>query len=94
MAGKVPKKLKRGCDTPERAFGAVITELRIKRGWGYQHVATEVGCAPGYMNEIEHGKHNPTFEVLRAIADVHEIKLSRLFALSERKHENCPKKKS
>ena len=93
MAGKVPKNLKRECDTPERAFGAVITELRLKRGWGYQYVANEVGCAPGYMNEIEHGKHNLTFEILRAIADVHEMKLSRLFAFAERKHGSCPKKK-
>jgi transcriptional regulator with XRE-family HTH domain len=93
VAGKVPNQLERACDTPERAFGAVITELRIKRGWGHQHVAHEVGCNPGYMNEVEHGNRNPSFKVLKAIADVHKIKLSQLFALSERKFESCHKKK-
>ena len=93
MAGRVPKKLMRKCDTPERAFGAVITNLRLKQGWGYQHVAYKVGCTPGYMNGIEHGKQNPTFKVLKAIADLHGLKLSQLVARTELLHENCHKKK-
>jgi DNA-binding XRE family transcriptional regulator len=39
------------------------------------------------MNGIEHGIHNPTLRVIQAIADVHQIKLSRLFSLAERKFE-------
>lgn len=93
VAGKVSDKLERECDTPERALGAVITRLRTRRGWGYEHVAHRVGCSPGYMNDIEHGKRNPTFRVLQAIADLHGLKLSRLLALGERKHERCFKKK-
>lgn len=93
MAGKVPKKLKRECDTPERALGAVITELRLKQGLSSAHVAHQVGCNSGYMSEMEHGKRNPTFKVLKAIADVHKIKLSLIIARAERKHERCPKKK-
>lgn len=65
----------------------MITELRLARGWGYQRVAQTVGCNEAYMNNIEHGKQNPTFGILRAIADTHGIKLSRLIALAERKHE-------
>ncbi|MBZ5507374.1 MAG: helix-turn-helix domain-containing protein [Acidobacteriia bacterium] len=94
VAGKVPKKLKRKYDTPERAFGAVITELRLKQGLSSATVAHQVGCNPGYMSEMEHGKRNPTFKVLKAIADVHKIKLSVIMARAERKHENCKKKKS
>jgi len=39
-----------------------------------------------YMNRIEHGKQNPTLKVIQVIADVHDIKLSKLFALAEKKH--------
>jgi ribosome-binding protein aMBF1 (putative translation factor) len=93
VAGKVPKKLERECDTPERAFGAVITELRLKNSFSSDYVAHKVGCTVGYLNEMEHGKRNPTFKVLKAIADVHKVKLSQLFARAERKRENCLKKK-
>ncbi len=93
MAGKLPKMLKRGCDTPQRAFGAVITELRLKRGWTYHAVAHKVGCTPGYMNEMEHGKRNPSFSLIKAIADLHKLKLSQLIARAERKHANCSRKK-
>jgi len=94
VAGKVPKKLKRECDTPERAFGAVITELRLRQGLSSAHVAHKVGCNPGYMIEVERGKRNPTFKLLKATADLHKIKLSVLIARAERKHENCKKKRS
>jgi transcriptional regulator with XRE-family HTH domain len=94
VAGKVPKILKRKCDTPERAFGAAITDLRLRQGLSSELVAQKVGCNRGYMNEMENGKRNPTFKVLKAIADLHEIRLSVLFARAERKYENCPKKKN
>jgi transcriptional regulator with XRE-family HTH domain len=85
--------LKRKCDTPERALGAVITELRVKRNWGYQYVADRVGCHDSYMLRVEHGTENPTFKVLKAIADLHGLKLSQLIARAERKHASCTKKK-
>ena len=93
MAGKVPDELERKSDTPERALGAVITELRLKRGWGYQYVAHRVGCSDTYMNDMELGKSNPTFRMLQAIAHLHALKLSQLLALGERKHERSRKKK-
>jgi ribosome-binding protein aMBF1 (putative translation factor) len=83
----VSGKLARKTDTTGQALGAVITELRVKKGWGYQDVAHKVGCSPSYMNGIEHGKQNPTLKVVQAIADVHDIKLSKLFALAEKKYE-------
>jgi len=93
VAGRVPKKLKRHCDTPAAALGAVITELRLQKGWPYHKVSSEVDCDPSYMNGIEHGTENPTFELLQAIADVHKVKLSLIMARAERLHESCPKKK-
>jgi transcriptional regulator with XRE-family HTH domain len=39
------------------------------------------------MYEIEMGKQNPTYKVLQAIADLRGVKLSKLFALAEKKYE-------
>src|ERR1700740_2006847 len=89
----VTSKLKRRSDSTAEALGAGITDLRVKRGWGYEEVAHRVGCSPSYMNGIEHGKQNPTLKVLQAIADVHEIRLSRLHELAERKHEQRARKR-
>ena len=91
--GRPIKPLERRCDTPERALGAVITALRVQRGWPYQHVAERAGCDDSYMLRIEHGTANPAFRVLKAIADVHKTKLSLIFARAERLYENCSKKK-
>ena len=79
--------MKRKTDTREAALGAVITELRVKKGWGYEEVAHKVGCNPGYMSDIERGKKNPTIKVVQAIADAHNIQLSKMFALAEKKYE-------
>jgi transcriptional regulator with XRE-family HTH domain len=81
------RPLKRKAETREQAIGAVITELRVKKGLTGQDVAEKVGCNDGHMYEIEAGKQNPTYKVLQAIADLHGIKLSKLFALAERKYE-------
>jgi transcriptional regulator with XRE-family HTH domain len=86
VAGKVLDKLQRKCNTPEQALGAVITELRLRRKWSYQHVSHLVGCSDTYMNGIEHGKRNPAFKILQAIAHVHGIKPSQLLAAAERKY--------
>ncbi len=78
--------LKRKTDTREQALGAVITELRVKKGIAYQDVAEKVGCNDSHMNQIEHGKQNPTLKLLQAIADFHHIRLSRMLALAEQKY--------
>jgi transcriptional regulator with XRE-family HTH domain len=87
--GRPVAPLKRKTDTREAAFGAVITELRVKRGLGYEEIAHKVGCNPGYMSDIERGRKNPSMKVIQAIADVHNIKLSKLVAMAEKKYERA-----
>jgi transcriptional regulator with XRE-family HTH domain len=94
VAGKVPKELNRNYRTPSEALGAVITGLRLEKGWSDHKVSSDVDCDPAYMNAIEHGTRNPTFGLLQAIADVHKVKLSQLIAHAERRHQNCRKKKA
>ncbi|HEY7401936.1 MAG TPA: helix-turn-helix transcriptional regulator [Candidatus Angelobacter sp.] len=86
MGRPVSGKLARKTDTTAAALGAVITALRVKKGWGYEYVAHRVGCSASYMNGMEHGKQNPTLKVLQAVADVHGITLSKLFQLAEQKY--------
>jgi transcriptional regulator with XRE-family HTH domain len=85
--GRPVAPLKRKTDTREAALGAVITELRVKKKLGYEDIAHKVGCNPSYMSDIERGNQNPTIKVVQAIADVHSIKLSKMFAMAERKYE-------
>ena len=85
--GRPVAPLKRKTDTREAALGAVITELRVKKSWGYEEVAHKVGCNPSYMSDIERGKQNPTMKIVQAIADVHDIRLSKLIAMAEKKYE-------
>jgi transcriptional regulator with XRE-family HTH domain len=81
--GRPPK---RKADTREQALGAVITELRLKKGLSGQAVAEKVGVNESHMNEIETGKQNPTYRVLQAIADLHKIRLSKLIWMAEEKY--------
>ncbi len=80
------RPLKRKAETREQAIGAVITELRVKKGLTGQDVAHKVGCNEGHMYEIERGQQNPTFRVLQAIADLHKMRLSKLLWMAEEKY--------
>jgi transcriptional regulator with XRE-family HTH domain len=80
------RPVKRRANTREQALGAVITELRLKKGMIGQYVAEKVGVNESHMNEIENGKQNPTFRVLQAIADLHKIRLSKLIWMAEEKY--------
>ena len=84
--GRPPK---RKADTREQALGAVITELRLRRGLSGQYVAEKVGVNESHMNEIENGKQNPTYRVLQAIADLHKIRLSKVLWLAEEKYRRA-----
>jgi DNA-binding XRE family transcriptional regulator len=39
------------------------------------------------MSDIERGRKNPSMKIIQAIADVHNIKLSKLIAMAEKKYE-------
>jgi transcriptional regulator with XRE-family HTH domain len=78
---------KRKADTREQALGAVITELRVRKGLSSQDVAEKVGCDEGHMNEIETGKQNPTYKMLQAIADFYRMRLSRMLFMAEEKYK-------
>ena len=87
------RPVKRKAETREQALGAVITELRLKKGLSGQAVAHKVGCNEGHMYEIESGKQNPTFRVLQAIADLHRVSLSKMLRMAEEKFNKYKRRK-
>lgn len=65
----------------------MITELRMKKGISYQDVAEKVGCNDAYLHRVETGKTNPSFGLLKAIADFHRIRLSKMLWMAEEKYK-------
>jgi transcriptional regulator with XRE-family HTH domain len=88
------RPVKRKAETREQAIGAVITELRLKKGLTGLDVAEKVGVNESHMNEIENGKQNPTLKLLQAIADFHRVRLSQVILLAEGKYQRRQRKKS
>jgi len=88
VAGKVSKKLKyrRKAETLSQAIGAVVTQLRLERGWSQKDVAIKAGYSESWANQLENGKINPSLELVIAFADTFKLTLSQFFARAERKH--------
>ena len=88
MAGKVSKKLKykRKAETLKQAIGAVVTQLRVERGWPQAELSDRSGYGRPWISQLENGKVNPRLELIIAFADTFELSLSQFFARAERKH--------
>jgi transcriptional regulator with XRE-family HTH domain len=84
---------KRQATTRSAAIGAVVTELRLKKGASYQAVSERVGCADRYMHDIETGRANPTIAILQAISDYHKIRLSSLIRMAEDRYASARRKR-
>jgi putative transcriptional regulator len=88
VAGKVSIKLKykRKAETLRQAIGAVVTQLRLERGWSQKHIAIKTGYSESWANQLENGKVNPSLELVIAFADMFKLTLAQFFARAERKH--------
>jgi transcriptional regulator with XRE-family HTH domain len=85
VPGKVSSKLKRESKTLGQAIGAVVTQLRLKRKWSRGELGVEVGYSTSWVNKLENGHVNPTLELVIALADTFDLRLSQFFARVERK---------
>lgn len=84
MARPISEKLERQCNTPEQAFGSVITHLRVKRKWSQQYVSEKSGYSVRYITQVERGTQNPSLRMIRALAGVFELSPGQLLDRSER----------
>lgn len=84
MGRKVGVNKERKHSTPDEALGAVITALRVKKGWTHAEMAERVGYSDKHLNAVELGYKSPTHRLLVAIAQLFHLRSSQLLARAER----------
>jgi XRE family transcriptional regulator, fatty acid utilization regulator len=60
------------------ALGMKISAERKKRGITLEKLAYEMGISKGNLSDIEHGKRDPRYTTLQAIALGLEVPISKL----------------
>jgi transcriptional regulator with XRE-family HTH domain len=83
MARPISAKLERRTDTPERAFGWVITGLRVTRKWSQQDLSDKSGYSVRYLNQVERGTRNPCLRLIRALAGALGVSPGHLLTRAE-----------
>lgn len=66
-----------------KALGEVVRKRRLALGLSQEELAGRAGVHRTYLSDIERGARNITVTVLARIADALEVKVSRLFRLTE-----------
>ena len=63
----------------KKRFGALIRESRIKNGFGQRELATKIGVAASYLNDIEKEKRSaPKQIVIKKISKLLKINIDTL----------------
>ena len=60
------------------ALGERISKQRKKRGITLEKLAYEMGISKGNLSDIEHGKRDPRYSTLKAIAEGLDMHISQL----------------
>lgn len=55
------------------SLGAFIRRMRDERDISLREFAKRIGCTPPFVSDMEHGRRNPSDEVLGEIARVLEV---------------------
>jgi transcriptional regulator with XRE-family HTH domain len=76
---------KRQTRTQQEAIGAVLTELRVKRGWSQRKLADLLGYDQAYILQLERGLKSPTLRTLQVFARAFEMEVSDLVGAAERR---------
>ena len=76
---------KRGTRTRQEAIGAVLTELRVKRGWSQRKLADLLGYEQAYIQQLERGLKSPTLRTLEVFARAFSLEVSEIVGAAERR---------
>lgn len=76
---------KRQTRTQQEAIGAVLTELRVKRGWSQRKLADFLGYDQTYVRQLERGLKSPTLRTLEVFARAFAMEVSDLVEAAERR---------
>ena len=63
----------------QKALGARIRELRVKKGWSQEEFADLCGIHRSHMGEIERGETNLTLSTMLVITHKLSVSISSLF---------------
>ncbi|HEY9714533.1 MAG TPA: helix-turn-helix transcriptional regulator [Chroococcales cyanobacterium] len=84
--------------SPEKALlsdlGDVVRRRRLALNLSQEELAGRAGVHRTYLSDIERGSRNITITVLARLSDALEVKVSRLFRLTEQQVFERPKGRS
>ena len=83
MARPIGAAVGREAQTPEEAFGRVVTELRTEKGMTQEDLAFALGYHLSYIGQIERGRKSPTLRTMTNLAQVFNMSLSQMIARAE-----------
>lgn len=70
-----------------KAFGAVMAELRRQAGFSQELLGFEAGLDRSYISLLERGLRSPTLDTLFVLSPVFGLTVSQLLSLTESKLE-------
>jgi transcriptional regulator with XRE-family HTH domain len=73
-------------------LGDVVRKRRLALDLSQEELASRAGVHRTYLSDIERGARNITITVLSRLADALEVKVSRLFRLTEQQTFEPPTK--
>jgi transcriptional regulator with XRE-family HTH domain len=73
-------------------LGEVVRKRRLALNLSQEELAGRAGVHRTYLSDIERGARNITITVLNRLADALEVKVSRLFRLTEQHKITRPKR--
>lgn len=74
-------------------LGAIINELRKKKGITQVELASKIGKSPTALSQIIKGRYNPSPETLKMLSEVLEVPLPVIYFLSISEEEIPEEKK-
>jgi transcriptional regulator with XRE-family HTH domain len=72
-------------------LGEVVRKRRLALNLSQEELASRAGVHRTYLSDIERGARNITITVLNRLAEALEVKVSRLFRLTEQHEISRPK---
>jgi putative transcriptional regulator len=65
------------------AFGPVLRNLRIERGWTQAELGEKLGVAPQHVSMLESSRKFPSLQMLFQVAEAFEVSLTSIAAAME-----------
>ena len=70
-------------DDIRQAFGSVVRQARLDRGWTQEDLADLTGLQPTYISDVERGRRSPGLTTQSRLASAFELRIWELMKLAE-----------